>query len=130
MHKDVAKRPGRHAQKRHATFTVQAANRLVDKYVIDFAYNALIVPQLQQQEKETETEWLATTSGSRFNIKIIEEHINDEETRYKYRLQGSGVLSRPNLSHFLYPNLVEFIVAHFTQYDKMPANSHVCLRVL
>jgi hypothetical protein len=114
MHQDVAKKPGRSSQKRHATFTKQAAERLADSLLIEHAYNHIVVlPNLE------ETDPVAIPKASKFVIDIA---TNPENFQYECKVNGLGVLSRFDLQSRLMPGLVEFIVAFHAQYysDRVP----------
>ena len=119
MHKDFAKKPGRASQKRHETFTFQAANRLADRYLIDLAY-ANFVPTTNsggadEQEKD------ATTSGSSFHIKIGFASNANGVTKCQFRAIGQGKLAKSDLRNELYPGIVEYIVSYFvSNYDDIP----------
>jgi hypothetical protein len=116
MHKDVAKMPGRRSQKRHETFTLQAANRLADRHVIDRLYKEIVETNEEKEDGLGEQECKQTCSGSSFELEIVEESPN----KYEVSVHGCGVLSSVALEKKLYPNLVEFIVHFFTKFDVMP----------
>jgi hypothetical protein len=105
MHKDVAKRPGRLSQKRHATFTLQAANRLADSLVLDFAHKHLV------DEVPTNDNNTSHRIGSSF-VLCVSANANGF---LNVSIVGNGSLSDQDLSRELYPGLVEFVVAYFSR---------------
>jgi hypothetical protein len=127
MHKDVAKKPGRQSQKRHATFTLQSANRLADRHVIDRAYQQLVT---LPDRNDVDTN-LSSHNGSNFTLEIeVQENMPDKEKSYRARVVGKGVLASQNLRAALYPDLVQYIVCYFsTQYDIMPLSIRCCSEV-
>lgn len=119
MHKDVAKKPGRQSQKCHATFTLQAANRLADRHVIDVAYHKLVGIDEQQSLQVS----IPSSHGSSFNLHIS---VADETSNYTVVAHGCGALSKQDLSKNLYPNLIEFIVIYFSEFGMMPTVINCC----
>jgi hypothetical protein len=115
MHQEIAKRPGRQSQKRHSTFTTQAANRLADRYVIDVAHEQMskTFAKLPPSDKLPPDN---AAGGSRFEIlasQIEDQHGN--VIRFDVRLKGLGSLSSVSLEDLLYPGLVEFIIFKFQE---------------
>ena len=123
MHQDVAKKPGRKAQKRHTTFTLQAANRLTDRHVIDHAYYQLIVRPEEMNANKT-----APSYGSNFYLNISQTVDTNESTSYEVTVRGMKTLaSAQDLEALLYPDLVEYIVAYFAaSADDMPTSIRCC----
>lgn len=119
MHKDVAKRPGRAAQKRHETFTAQAAQRLSDRYLLDLAYQKLVVDnEIPPPSITTST---AVCSGSSFGISIKFVPNTNGGTKCQVRAHGFGQLVACDLRQDLYPGLVEYIAAYFvSNFDGIP----------
>jgi hypothetical protein len=119
MHKDVAKKPGRSAQKRHATFTKQAAERLADRHMIDFVYNHLL-PQPGPEETPPNA-----NCASKFFIDISTD---PSLPHYNCQVTGVGTLSALDLTKVLYPGLLEFITVHITSnFDiQFPHRIHCC----
>ena len=93
MHKDVAKKSGRVSQKRHATFTLQAASRLADWHIIDLAYNQLVL--LPKKKEPAEEDVAADACGSSYVVGVClgEDSYDEENLRYEVSLAGRGVLS-------------------------------------
>ena len=127
LHKDVAKKPGRASQKRHQTFTQQAAARLCDRHVLDVAYNQLIQDgDHQHRERATET-----GQGSRFYIHVAVTVENPKKggvnpALYDVRVQGLRALADQDLQAILYPDLVEFIVLRFAEYGGTKHSVQCC----
>jgi len=124
MHKDVAKKPGRKSQKRHETFTMQAASRLADRYVIDRAYHEIV-----GDDERTGDDNDIPVVGSSFDIVVAsaDEDNHVAGPNYQVSVRGfrnlSGRLSQENL----YPNLVEYIVAYFAEYyEDVPGTIQCC----
>ena len=118
MHKDVAKKPGRQSQKHHSTFTLQAANRLADRYVIDVSYNKMIFTNESPTNKTS-----SKSIGSSFILNI---QLDAEASRYKVIVNGCGALSSQDLSKELYPSMVEYIVFYFSRFETMPSQIKCC----
>ena len=125
MHKDIAKKPGRKTQKQHATFTLQAANRLADRHVIDVAYKYLV--EMPDEQKLPSTPKGSTLgSGSTFVLHVTEHCINGNEYSYDVSVCGKGVLASEKLENKLYPGLIEFLVAYFSKFDEVPTTIRCC----
>ena len=127
MHKDVAKKPGRVSQKRHATFTMQAASRLADRHIIDLAYNQLVL--LPEKKEPAEEDVAADACGSSYVVGVClgEDSYDEENLRYEVSLAGRGVLSYQNLVELLYPDLVKYVASFFLDHDvAVPANINCC----
>ena len=108
MHKDVAKKPGRAAQKRHSTFTLQAACRLSDRHVVDFAYQHFVPSSTQSKPTSSK----GACAGSSFVLQITQ----NSEFSYSVTITGDGALaSQEQLEQHLYPDLVRYTVGHFCQ---------------
>ena len=124
MHKDVAKKPGRACQMRHATFNMQAAKRLADHCVIDNAYKQLVEkPNAKVESSQT----VSSASGSSFVLRVTEVTQQDRnDVSYQVSIHGNGVLHNERLEMLLYPGLAEFIVAYFTKFDTMPNSIRCC----
>jgi hypothetical protein len=120
MHKDFAKKPGRRSQKRHATFTVQAANRLADQFVLDYAYDQLVA---QDDKDNNESKPSSHCSGSSFSIRV---HGNADHNNFNVSIHGHGALSSEDLAAQLYPDLIQYIVAFFSEYPQMPTTILCC----
>jgi len=106
MHQDVAKKPGRAAQKRHESFTMQAAERLANRHMIDFIYNHL-VGHPTPKEKDNHESLMA----SKFVISITTTPDSDD---IDCKVTGLGALSSTKLKRVVYPGLLEFIVSYFS----------------
>jgi hypothetical protein len=119
MHKDIAKKPGRQSQKRHATFTLQAANRLADRHALDLVEN-LLTPKEPVDENDDDVKRKASPSGSTFLLRVDSLLSNGGDTSYRVTVDGCGVLSSDDLGKHLYPDLIEFIVAYFATTDTVP----------
>ena len=82
MHKEIAKRPGRRAQKQHERFTFQAAQRLADRHVLDKAYHDIVRDyELPESDEENSNSYEMMTSF------------------YMHLLLGNKPCARRNLSH-------------------------------
>jgi hypothetical protein len=116
MHKQMAKYPGRHSQKRHETFTHQAAIRLADRNVVDYAYEMIINhPSNKQLSPPNQTD-----RCSRFRLDI-----DCSNSEYEVAIVGFGTLSKEDLSASLYPNLIEFIISYAAEKGDVP-NQIMC----
>jgi hypothetical protein len=118
MHKDIAKKPGRASQKRHATFTLQAAIRLAERHVIEFVHSKLSIeepytPNVVDNSHKTTSE--VGGSGSKFKIHMKKETaVKGVLPSYSVSLEGFGSLSSLPLADLIYPNLIEFLVSYFS----------------
>jgi len=127
MHKDVAKKPGRQSQKRHATFTLQAAQRLADRLVIDQAYQDLVVSQNTVADQSTKP--TVAREGSVFIVEISDD--DDDEDHYNISILGLGVMSSVDLDHLLYPDLVQYLTHYFADdYESMPLHIRCCSEIV
>ena len=113
MHKEVAKQPGRRSQKRHETFSYQAAKRLTEKHVLDLALN-----QLEKQPPTTSEEPAKSSSaGSQFVLicKLQANHNTLQPPVYNVSIKGLGLLANDKLlDKKLYPDLIQFIVVYLS----------------
>lgn len=129
MHKDVAKKPGRKSQKRHATFTLQAANRLADRHVIDLAHSRFS-SSVSTENLDTSTTFSPyVLAGSTFVLDVSTDPAdNTRQTCFQVSIRGMRGLASKALDQLLYPGLVEFIVAHFSTYEgfEMPNTIRCC----
>ena len=106
LHKDIAKKPGRRTQKRHESFTLQAASRLADTHVIEYAHRALVSCRNVEEEARRGSGIVVQCQASLFDI-LLEEH--DDVLHVSVSGHGS-FSSSVDLLGDLYPDLVEFIV--------------------
>ena len=124
MHKEVAKHPGCRSQKRHETFSYQAAKRLAEKHVLDLALEKLEAkPQVEEQSKTT------TRFGSSFLMKcdLQTDKKALQPPTYNVSIKGLGLLSGdPLLDKKLYPDLVQFIVVYFSSKKHQFASPIYC----
>lgn len=107
MHKEFAKKPGRKSQKRHATFTMQAANRLGQKHIVDHAYLYFAGPE----SKFTLEQATETPSGSYMTVVASPVFDNNgNKSSVHTDVKGSGVnLGNQDLAYQLHPDLVEYL---------------------
>ena len=130
MHKEVAKQPGRRSQKRHETFSYQAAKCLAEKHVLDLALN-----QLEKQPPTTSEEPAKSSSaGSQF-VLICKLQANQNTLQppvYNVSIKGLGLLANDKLlDKKLYPDLIQFIVVYLSSQDfKFDSPIHCCTEIL
>lgn len=125
MHIEIAKKTGRKTQKSHKTFTIQAANRLADRHVIDVAYKYIV--EMPDSLKSLASVGTASSSvGSTFVLHVTENCINETDYAYDVSIVGKGVLANTDLESNLYPDLVEYLVKYFSKFDEMPASIRCC----
>jgi len=125
MHKDVAKKPGRSSQKRHATFTLQAAQRLADRHVIDQAYQDLVASHQMTVDQPINSSTSAR-EGSAFILEITKD-----DDFYKVSTLGLGVMSSLDLDDRLYPDLVQYIVCYLSdECENMPRHVRCCSEIV
>jgi hypothetical protein len=123
MHKEVAKKPGRAAQKRHETFTLQSATRLAERCVIDLAHSHLVPQELTTAAPQNN---FSHPNGSSFIIQTQTVTTATGSMILEVSLKGVGSLVDASLADCLYPDLVEFIVAHFQRCYKFVPSSVPC----
>jgi len=124
LHKDIAKKPGRQSQKRHKTFTQQAAQRLSERQMISRAYNIIHNETNNNNAKVSADSYLniqQPKKGSSFFIKFI-PMVDDEGKVFIHTyVIGLGLLQHiQNLQDMLPKWLVEFILL---QIDRKYLNS-------
>jgi hypothetical protein len=125
LHKDIAKKPGRQSQKRHKTFTQQAAQRLSERQMISRAYNII-----QNETNNNNTKVSADSNlniqqlkkGSSFHIKCIPMVDDEGKTFIQTHVIGSGLLQHVhNLQDMLPKHLIKFILLQIDRkYLKSP----------
>jgi hypothetical protein len=134
LHKDTAKKPGRKSQKRHDTFTYQAAVRLADRHVLDFARRVLT-----KKEEQIPGSGLPGLQGRRLGSQFVLEigqpledefsTSSDEEIenrRLEVKIVGLRGLSTQNLDRLLYPRLVEFLALYSLSIGNVSRNIMCC----
>jgi hypothetical protein len=119
MHKDFAKQPGRRSLKRHETFTKQAAVRLVDRHIVDVAYDQLVVGE----EEDVGQEPMAACVGSTYNLQVSAKKTGHQgQLSYDVVVEGDGVLDVPDIESRLYSDLISFIVVFMSKHGAVPAS--------
>lgn len=129
MHIEIAKKTGRKSQKSHKTFTMQAANRLADRHIIDFAYKYLVeIPDAEKAKSSIATASSSPSVGSTFVLNVVADNsLNANVTHLEVSICGKGALAHTNLEPRLYPDLVEYIVRYFAEHcDEMPESIRCC----
>jgi hypothetical protein len=121
MHIDIAKKPGRRSQKRHASFIVQSANRLVDRQILDLAYSIFLGKEEETKKTKNKAEG-PEAGGSKYVLKVTVDN-NGLHPKYEVKIHGYGSLFYVDLPNLIYPRLVEFIVSFFSHHEApMPTN--------
>jgi len=127
MHIEIAKKTGRKTQKHHRTFTMQAATRLADRHVIDVAYKYLVEMPNEMEKSTLEPKSPPSQYGSTFVLNVTESTSASFGIDYHVSISGRGALAFAKLESVLYPDLAEFIVAYFSEFDDpMPPTIRCC----
>jgi hypothetical protein len=112
MHKDIAKKPGRKAQKRHKTFNLQAGNRLAEMQLINQLYHRLKMDIDNDSDNDSKKQIAPSAStGSRFFI-VISPLIDANGNQYmSISIEGAGSLKNiENVGEKLPKDLIRFIL--------------------
>ncbi|MGH3054650.1 MAG: hypothetical protein ACRDL7_06690, partial [Gaiellaceae bacterium] len=130
MHKDIAKKPGRLAQKRHETFVTQSAQQLAERHLLDFAHRQLLPNEYESEEavEETARPTNSTAGGSKFAL-YLKYHILGprSNTNITFRVSGVGAFHHIEQWDMLYPDLIQFIadkLMEFENYPQRPSEEH------
>ena len=128
MHKEIAKQPGRKSQKRHATFTFQAAKHLAEKHVLSLASKELTDKPVKAASAPN-----ATKMGSQFILTCSLQKGSKPATTplYNVSVKGLGLLKDDFLlDKKLYPNMVHFIVSYFISNDLLLDTIRCCTEIV
>ena len=125
MHKEIAKRPGRRAQKQHERFTFQAAQRLADRHVLDKAYHDIVRDySLPENDEENSNSYEMMTS---FYMHLLlgnnpvpegtcliqNADDNDEDNTLHFVISKSPNFNHHPFSPILYPHLLDFLKSEY-----------------